>query len=196
MFYNGLFFSCVSGSIYLPHMFCLFPILGYRFSYLSLSLRHPLGPHFALEMTFHYSKPCFFSEESVCLSLSFFKKNYFIFPFFSFCLPSQLWCVFILCVFNYKLPPTVLFLWSLHHFLLFSTTYFLFPQLTGLLNCPSIDDIFGSRVLFLSSFFTLFNSTQFGNALTWNGRTSWFFHCFYSLLFESPSLNLLTRFLD
>lgn len=107
-------FPCVSGSIYLPHMFCLFPSLGYRFSYLSFSFRHPLGPHSALEIAFHYCKPCFLLEESFPLSLSFL-KNYFIFPFFSFHLPSQLWFIFILCVFNYKLPPMVLFLWSLYH---------------------------------------------------------------------------------
>ena len=192
----GFFFH-----VFLAQFICPICFVSFLFWVIGFLICHsvwgtPLGLILLLRWLFIILNLAFSRKSLFVYRCLFLKKNYFIFPFFSFCLPSQLWCVFILCVFNYKLPPTVLFLWFLHHFLLFSTTYFLFPQLTGLLNCPSIDDIFGSRVLFLFSFFTLFNSTQFGNALTWNGRTSWFFHCFYSLLFESPSLNLLTLFLD
>lgn len=47
-----------------------------------------------------------------------------------------------------------------------------------------------------SSFFKPFFITQFGNALNWNRRASWPFHCFHSLLLRTKSLKFPTLVLE
>lgn len=200
MFYNGFFFLHVFLAKYInPICFVsFFPILGYRFSYLSFSSRHPLGPHFALEISFHYFKPCFLLEESFPLSFhcllkketqtsSFFHSSLFIFrascdsfSFFVFLITSFLPRCF-------SSAPFIIFLYVF-------TTYFFFLQLTGLLNCHSIYDSSYSAVL-SPSFLKTALLTPFGNALR-QKRMSGPFHCFHSLLFKTKSLKLPTPFLN